>query len=158
MHLAQLNIARFAAPIGSPEMADFRNNLDRVNALADRMPGFVWRLQGEDGNAIGIPWTGDPALAVNLSVWESVEALETYVFGTLHRSFYARRDAWFRKVRGHHFVMWWVPEGHVPDLAEAADRLEHLEAHGSGDRAFGWDHVPSLTLWQAARCPDLEAV
>ena len=48
-HLAQLNIGRFRAPLDDPIMEGFRTQLDPINALADQSPGFVWRLQTEDG-------------------------------------------------------------------------------------------------------------
>ncbi len=156
-HLAQLNIGRFAAPLDDPRMAGFVENLDRINALADRMPGFVWRLQGENGNATDIPWVGDPTIAVNLSVWESGEALERFTFGTLHRTFYARRREWFDAFAGHHLVLWWVPAGHRPDLAEAAARLAHLEAHGDTEHAFAWSGLPDAGLWRTARCDGMAA-
>ena len=90
-HLAQLNIGKLRGPSGDPAMAGFFDNLDRINAAAERMPGFVWRLKDESGNATNIPWVGDASLAVNLSVWESVEALEKFVWQTVHTKIYARK-------------------------------------------------------------------
>src|SRR5580692_3888541 len=129
-HLAQLNIGRFRAPKGDPRMADFYDNLDRINAAAERMPGFVWRLKDDSGNATGIPWAGDPAFAVNLTVWENVEALEKFVFMTAHRGIYARKHEFFETPEQPNFAMWLVPEGHIPSLEEARERLEHYRAHG----------------------------
>ena len=151
-HLAQLNIGRFRAPKGDPRMADFFDNLDRINAAAERMPGFVWRLKDESGNATDIPWAGDPAFAVNLTVWESVEALERYVYQTVHKRFYGRREEWFDTMAGPHLVLWWIPAGHTPTLQEAKERLEHLAAHGPSDHAFGWEGVAAAQLWKTARC------
>jgi Domain of unknown function (DUF3291) len=151
-HLAQLNIGRFRYPIDDPRMADFMNNLNLVNALAERSKGFVWRLQDESGNATAFRPFPDPNMAVNLSVWESVEALERFVWQTIHKRFYGRRPEWFDKSEGAHFVMWWVPAGHRPTLPEAKERLEYLAARGPSDYAFGWKSVPAAQLWKTAQC------
>ena len=116
MQLAQLNIGKFRGPRDDPRMADFYDNLDRVNAVAERMPGFVWRLKDDSGNATGIAWAGDPAFAVNMSVWDSVEALERFVFMTVHRGIYARKHEFFDVPAEPTFVMWFVPDGHIPTL------------------------------------------
>ncbi len=152
-HLAQLNIGRLRYEIDDPRMADFINNLAFVNGLAERAPGFVWRYQDESGNATSTrPFQGDPRMAINMSVWETVEALERYVYQTIHKRFYGRRQEWFDKLDGPHFVMWWVPVGHRPTVAEAIERLEYLKRHGSSNYAFGWESVPAAQLWKTARC------
>ena len=151
-HLAQLNIGRFRYPTGDPRMADFMNNLDLVNGLAERSNGFVWRLKDESNNATNLRPFDDPNMAVNLSVWESVEALERFVWQTVHERFYGRRPEWFDAMDAPHFVMWWVPAGHLPTLGEAKERLEHLTAHGPSDYAFGWESVPAAQLWKTTRC------
>jgi hypothetical protein len=158
-HLAQLNIGRLRYPTDDPRMADFMNNLDLVNGLAERSMGFIWRLKDDSGNATNIRPFPDPRMAVNMSVWESVEALERFVYLTLHKRFYDRREEWFEKLDGPHSVMWWVAAGHRPTLAEAKARLEHLTAHGPSDRAFGWESAPAAQLWKTARCapPDGQA-
>jgi hypothetical protein len=158
-HLAQLNIGRFRYPTDDPRMADFMNNLDVVNGLADRSQGFVWRLKDQSNNATSFRPFPDPQMAVNMSVWESVEALERYVYQTVHKRFYGRREEWFDKLEGPHFVMWWIPAGHLPTLNEAKERLEHLAAHGFSDHAFGWEHFANAQLWKTARCsaPDGQA-
>jgi hypothetical protein len=91
-------------------------------------------------------------MAVNMSVWETVEQLETYVWKTVHQRFYNRKAEWFEKMSRHYFVMWFVEEGHIPTLDEAKERLAHLEAHGNSDHAFGWDHLEHIKLWQSQRC------
>ena len=151
-HLAQLNIGRFRYPTSDPRMEDFMNNLDLVNAIAERSPGFVWRLKDESGNATNFRPFPDPQMAVNLTVWESVEALERYVYQTVHKRFYGRREECFDTMAGPHLVMWWIPAGHVPTLQEAKERLEHLAAHGPSDHAFGWEGVAAAQLWKTARC------
>src|SRR5262245_49832800 len=114
MHLAQLNIGILRHPQGSPEAAEFFDNLARVNAIAERMPGFVWRLQDEGGDATSFRLPGDADIAVNLSVWQSAESLRSFVFQTVHAGFYRKRAAWFVPLATPHFVMWWIAEGHIP--------------------------------------------
>lgn len=151
-HLAQLNIGRLRYATDDPRMADFMNNLDLVNGLAERSKGFIWRLKDDSGNATNIRPFPDPNTAVNMSVWGSVEALERFVWMTVHKRFYGRQAEWFDKVEGSHFVMWWVPVGHVPTLDEAKQRLEHLAVHGPSDYAFGWESVPAAQLRKTALC------
>jgi hypothetical protein len=154
-HLAQLNIGRFRYATDDLRMADFMNNLDLVNGLAERSKGFVWRLKDDSGNATNFRQFPDPNMAVNLSVWESAEALERFVYQTVHKRFYGRRGEWFDKLDGPHSVMWWVPVGHRPALIDAKERLEYLAAHGPSDYAFGWESVTGAQLWKTARCtPD----
>ena len=152
MHLAELNIGRFKHPVDDPRMAEFMDNLDRVNAIAERSDGFVWRLKDESNNATAIRPFGDADMAVNMSVWRDAASLEHYVWNTVHKQFYRKRAEWFSLMDKQHFVMWWVDEGHEPTLEEAKDRLEHLHAHGDSDFAFGWARLPHVKLWQQARC------
>ena len=152
MALAQLNIGKFAAGRDDPRMADFFGNLDRINAAAERMPGFVWRLKDDSGNATDIAWAGDPSFAVNLTVWESVEALEKFVFMTAHRGIYARKHEFFEPSSEPTFVMWHVAEGHIPTMEEAKERLDHYRLNGGSEFAFGWADIPSAKLWQEKRC------
>lgn len=133
--LAQLNIARMRAPLESPLLAEFVANLDRINALAERAPGYVWRLETEDGNATALRPFGKDML-VNLSVWRDVAALHDYVFNTAHIEIMRRRKEWFETLREAYAVLWWVPRGHRPTTAEAKARLEHLREHGPGPEAF----------------------
>jgi hypothetical protein len=151
-HIAQLNIGRFRYPTDDPRMAPFMANLDRMNALAERSEGFVWRLKDESNNATAIRPANDPTMAVNLSVWESVEALERFVWATAHKQFYNRKGDWFEKLSTPHFVMWPIPAGRVPGLAEAMQRLEHLKSRGDSDFAFGWSHLAHIKLWMSRKC------
>jgi Domain of unknown function (DUF3291) len=151
-HLAQLNIGRLRYPTDDPRMAGFMDNLDFVNAIAERTPGFVWRLKDESNNATAFRPFAYPQMAVNLSVWESVEALERFVWQTIHKRFYGRRPDWFEQMNTPHFVMWWVPAGHQPTIGEAKARLEYLTTHGPSEHAFGWESVPAAQLWKTARC------
>ena len=152
-HLTQLNIGRLRYEVDDPRMADFVNNLALVNGIAERTPGFVWRYEDASGAAVETrPYEADPRMAINLSVWESVEALERFVWQTVHKRFYGRRGEWFERMDGVYFVMWWVPAGHRPSVKEAVERLEYLRQNGPGDHAFGWESLPAAQLWKAARC------
>jgi len=151
-HIAQLNIGRPLHALDDPRMAAFMNNLDRVNALAERSPGFVWRLKDESNNATALRPFDDPAMLVNMSVWESVEALERFIWATVHKQFYNRKGGWFEQLATPHFVMWPIPAGHIPVLEQAKARLEHLAKHGDSDFAFGWSHLPHIRLWTDQKC------
>ena len=139
-HLAQLNIAWMKAPLESPEMADFVANLERINALAEGSPGYVWRLQDEAGDATAIRPVGDEVL-VNMSVWEDVQSLSDYVYNSAHTEMLKRRREWFERVEQAHQVLWWVPAGHRPSVTEAAERLAHLREHGATAQAFTFCHA-----------------
>ena len=135
-HLAQLNVARLIQPIDDPATADFVAALDPVNALADEAPGFVWRLQDDTGNATHILTTPDPLFIINMSVWESLEALSDFVYRTDHKDVLRRRREWFEKPVEAFLTLWWVPAGHIPTTDEALDRLAHLRQHGPTETAF----------------------
>ncbi|MGR3362350.1 MAG: DUF3291 domain-containing protein [Paracoccus sp. (in: a-proteobacteria)] len=154
-HLAELNVGRLLAPTDDPRVAEFMGALDRINGLGKRMPGFVWMMEGS-----GEPGTGntensigdDPQSVANLTVWESVETLEHFVWNTVHRQFYERRQEWFEVLGRMHFVMWWVPEGHRPTLDEALERLEMLRRDGASEDAFDWRWLKEARLWKERSC------
>jgi len=153
MHLAQVNIGRVLGGPDDPRLADFYNNLARVNAMADRMPGFVWRLKDETGDsATMLHWPGDATMAVNMSVWETAEDLGRFVFQTVHRTIYARKHEFFEMPVDVTVAMWWVEPGHIPTLDEARARLDHLNTHGPSDFAFGWADLPSAKLFLEKKC------
>ena len=136
-HLAQVNIGRFRAPIDSPVMEGFRRALEPLNALADASAGFVWRLQTEEGDATGIrPYADDDLMAINMSVWESLDALQKFVYQTAHVGPLRDRKQWFEPIEGPILALWWIPAGHVPTVAEAMARLAHLKEHGPTQHAF----------------------
>ena len=142
MHLAELNIGRLLAPTDDPRVAEFMDNLDRINGLAKRMPGFVWMMEGSGEPGTGNTENnldGDPQFVANLSVWETPAQLQTFVFDTLHARFLNRRREWFETLVRMHFVMWWVPEGTRPTLEDAMARLAMREGQGDSAEAFGWD-------------------
>ena len=142
-HLAQLNVGRIVAPTDSPVMADFMNALDRVNALAEASPGFVWRLKADNGNATTILTTPDPYFIINMSVWRSIEELFEFVYRSARTAFMVRRRQWFERPSEAYQVLWWLPAGYRPSPQEALARLEHLREYGPSPYAFTFkQHYP----------------
>lgn len=135
-YLAQVNIARVRAPLTDPLMADFINGLERINGLADAAPGFIWRLKTESGDATSIRAFGDDRIIVNMSVWESVDALFQFAYASDHVDFFRRRAEWFEKMSVPSVVMWWIRAGHTPTTAEAEQKHTHLIEHGATPQAF----------------------
>jgi hypothetical protein len=128
-HIAQVNIGRVRYPTDDPRMAGFMTKLDEINVLAERSPGFVWRLQTPAGNATYLrPYDDDDSILINMSVWESVETLR-------------HREEWFEKFKSTYLALWWVPVGHLPGVDEAVKRIAHLDAHGPTQFAFTFKHV-----------------
>lgn len=154
-HIAELNIGRLVAPVDDPRVADFMGALDKINGLGKRMPGFVWMMEGS-----GEPGTGntehkidgDPQFVSNLTVWEDILSLEHFVFNTVHKTFYDRRDEWFEVMADQHFVMWSVAPGHQPTLDEALERLAYKQKHGDSDHAFGWSYRKDASLYKVKAC------
>ena len=138
--LAQLNIAVMKEPLDSPGMADFVANLERINALAESSPGFVWRLQTEEGDATALRPLGDQTL-VNMSVWKDVASLNHYVYKTAHVEIMRRRKEWFDRMSEASIVLWWVPHGHRPSVVQAIERLQQLRTHGPSADAFTFRHA-----------------
>ena len=137
-HLAQLNVAVPCGPMDDPVMAGFKAGLEPLNAVADAAPGFVWRLVDEGGaDATTLRPFGDDTM-VNMSVWESVEALRDYAYRVpAHLDALRRRREWFRPWgAGNTLVLWWIPAGTLPTLDEARRRLARLDALGPGPEAF----------------------
>ncbi len=135
-HLAQFNIARMRAPIDSEIMRGFVDRLADINALADATPGFVWRLQTDDGDATGLRPYDDDRMIVNMSVWESLDALRAFVYRSGHVDVMRQRQQWFEAMTDVYLVLWWVPADHRPTVDEAKARLEELKRNGPGARAF----------------------
>jgi heme-degrading monooxygenase HmoA len=135
-HLAQVNIGRFRKPVEDAANADFVNALDHVNALAEAAPGFVWRLTGDGNSATDLKPFDDPNMAINMSVWESVDALAAFVYRNLdHRGVMRRRREWFEEMPVY-MALWWIPAGSVPTVEDAKARLALLEANGPTAEAF----------------------
>lgn len=136
MHLAQYNIAWIRAPLDHPSMADFTDNIDAVNRLAEQAAGFVWRHQTGDGNSTSVRVRGDDRIIINFSTWESAEALFQFAFYSRHADYYRRRNEWFSHEDQPYAVLWWVPDGHEPTVDEAEERLAYLKANGPSPEAF----------------------
>jgi hypothetical protein len=135
-HLAQVNIGRLVAPIDTPQLAEFVANLEPVNAVADASPGFVWRLQTEAGDATSLRIFDDDWLIVNMSVWESIEALRDYVYRTAHADVLRRRLEWFDRPTDAHLALWWIEAGSIPTLRDAEERLRKLRSEGPSPDVF----------------------
>ncbi len=140
-HLAQINIGRLVAPIDDPQIAGFVAQLDTINQLAESSPGFIWRMQSEQGNATDIPYNHDPFMISNMSVWESVASLQAFTYKSQHIQVFRDRRKWFQKMDLPHYCLWWVPQGHLPTLSEGKLRLEYYQRHGSTSEAF-WFNEP----------------
>jgi len=135
--LAKINVAHLRAPLDDPLVQGFVDGLDRINALADSSPGFRWRLQDEDGgDATSIQAFEDELMLINMSTWESIEALRTFVFKTAHTEFLKRRRDWFDAMGEVYVALWWVPAGHQPTEAEGIARLDQLRELGPTSNAF----------------------
>lgn len=152
-HIAQINIARMRGSREDPLMAEFFSAIDEINRLAEQSPGFVWRLQSDAGDATGFAVGEDDRLLVNLSVWESIEALKVFTYQSEHAHFLKRRKEWFEPPEGAHQALWWITKGRVPTLDEALNRLRWLDMHGPGSRAFtfGRTYPPPSPAQSAGR-------
>lgn len=164
-HLAELNIGRLLAPTDDPRVAEFMAALDQVNGMGKRMPGFVWMMEGSGepgphqaniGNTAA-KLNGDPQFVSNLTVWKNVVTLENFVWNTVHRAFYERRQEWFEVLGRMHFVMWWVPVGHQPTLDEALAKLALKQNNGDSDQAFGWSYLKDAQAWRTHGCAQMAA-
>ncbi len=135
-HLAQINVGRFHFPADDARNADFMNNLDNINALAESSPGFIWRLKDDTGNATSIRAFDDPNILVNMSVWDAIETLQLFAYRSEHVKFVRRRAEWFTDFGAPMMALWWVNVGHQPPPSEGREMLEHITRHGSTPTAF----------------------
>ncbi len=134
--LAQINIGRILGPIDGPIMAEFVANLDRINALADGSKGFIWRLKDESNSATSISPFEDDYIIVNMSVWSSLDDLFEFTYQSAHVEIFKRRKEWFSKMTDMHMAFWYIPEGSIPTVEEAKERLAYLNKHGETPYAF----------------------
>lgn len=151
-HLAQINVAKSRFDQDDRRFAGFTGKIDAVNAVAERAPGFIWRLKSDAGNAMDIQATDDPRFLINMSVWESAEALEDFVWKTIHVKVYDQKAEWFPTLETPHMAFWWVPVGHEPSVSEGMSKLDSLRLHGPTSEAFGWESLPHVAQWRARRC------
>ena len=148
-HIAEINIGRILGEMDGPIMKEFKDNLDRINALAEQTPGFVWRLKGDNNNATEIHVYEDPYLIINLSVWEDIDSLFGYVYQSAHTPYITRRREWFEKMTVPMMTLWWVPAGYEPTPFEAKAKLEYLDQHGPTPHAFTFKQRFTVEEWLA---------
>ncbi len=151
MHLAQLNIAKAKYSLESPEIKEFVDNLVPVNNTAESSNGFIWRLKDESGDATNIQAFSDPNIIVNMSVWDSVDALKNFMFRTHHRDFLRRKTEWFDNIAEDSYVLWWVPVGHIPSMEEAVEKLVILRENGDTPAAFTFKSNFSAKEYQESK-------
>ena len=143
-HLASFNLARSKGAKDDPIMAEFFAQVDRMNALAERMPGFVWRNTDNANFSEGL--AEDPLILSTLSVWEDVGSLHKYVFNTIHRQMYERRHEWFEVFDGPYMVFWHIDPGHEPEMGEGFEKLDQITKNGPSSNAFGWDWIKDAAI------------
>jgi hypothetical protein len=153
--LAEFNVARVRYSLDDPRMAEFVDNVDRVNKLAEKIDGFVWRLQDDSGHAMNMLVYNDPTVLPNLTLWRDEAALERFIWQTVHGRFYRRREEWFAPMQTP-LAMWWAESGERPTMAEGVKRRDHLIAHGASAYAFGWENLPNAALWKSERAKPSE--
>jgi Domain of unknown function (DUF3291) len=137
-HLAQVNIGKILAPMDSPLMSEFKNNLDRINALAEASEGFIWRLKDDNNNATSIKVFEDDFMLINMSVWKDIDALYKYVYESAHMEYLKNRKAWFERLTEKYMALWWIPGDHIPTPSEAIERINHIRQNGDTAFAFGF--------------------
>ena len=145
-HVAHINWATMRGDFHDPVMAEFAGAVARVNAIAERSPGFVWRHGDETTGGIASGWPmfcQEPRIIASFSVWETPETFGQFVEKTVHGAFVRRGADWFLPGQGLRHVMWWVTPGHIPDMIEARKAVDHLVAHGPDDQVFTLSSVPS---------------
>jgi hypothetical protein len=138
--IAQLNVGRALGAMDGAEMADFVARLDEINALAEASPGFVWRLQGDNGNATALHFSDDPRFIVNLTTWRSIDDLWAFTYATHHKELFRRRFEWFERSATPTVVLWWQPAGTIPEVPDALARLRRLSELGPSPDAFTFKH------------------
>lgn len=136
-HLAQINIAKAKSTMDSDIMKGFVDRLDEINHLADKSPGFVWRLK-EGESAITISAYENPAIIVNMSVWEDLDSLKNYVYKSVHIQLLKEKKSWFYKMDSAHQALWWIPASHIPSVLEGKERLKFFQEHGATEFAFNF--------------------
>lgn len=141
-HFAELNIARLLQPLDHADNVEFVAMLDGVNRIAEASAGFVWRLKDDDGRSASyVEVYDDPLLIVNLSLWESPDALRHFVYRSGHSSYLRRKREWFAESTTTDMVCWWVPTGELPDVHDAVARLDRLRSDGPSLEGFPFTDI-----------------
>lgn len=140
-HLAQINIAKLLEPIDSPLLEDFVGDLDRINEIADKSKGFVWRLKDDTGNATNINPFDDTSFIVNMSVWETIDDLKDFVYNSGHMEVFRKRTKWFETMKTPHMALWWVKIGDYPTAKDGKNKLLELEKYGETASSFSFKEL-----------------
>lgn len=135
-YIATSNVARMLAGYEDAAMAGFLERLDPVNAVADASPGFIWRYESGDEESEEVRVFGDKQILFNMSVWESIEALEKFAYQSVHLEVLQKKSNWFERPTRTPLVLWWVKAGHVPSVVEAKERFDVLWRDGPTPIAF----------------------
>lgn len=133
--LAQVNIAKRLSSMDDPIMADFVNNLDKINKIADLHEGFIWRLKNEDVE-LGAKIFQDDSLIINMSVWKGLKYLYDFTYNSTHKEIFKRKKDWFSKMKMIHMAFWYVTEGYEPTFYDAKNRIDYLNKYGETPYAF----------------------
>jgi heme-degrading monooxygenase HmoA len=139
-HLAQFNVARIRYELDDPRMAGFVEALGPINALADRSPGFVWRLKDESGNSTQVRPYADQRYLITLSVWEDLETFLDFAYAGAHAATMKHRREWFDEIEKPFLVLWWIPQAVLPTVEEGMLRLAMLRKKGPLPDAFSLAH------------------
>ncbi len=137
--IVHFNAARLLHPPGDPRVAEFVDNSERINAVAERSKGYVWHLTGDEASVTNPNFQGvggDPCLAFSLSVWETFQDFEFFVYKTSHNSFFKRRVSWFAPWQGPNYVMWDFAGVTPITSATGWEKLQRLAAQGSSPAAY----------------------
>lgn len=142
-HLAQANIARMRGEASALVMQGLVSRIGEMNQLAEKSPGFVWRLPGSEATSEAlavfkdycVPFEPD-RIFYNLSVWNSVEDLRQYTHKTVHSEMMRGKQNWLEQFDRAHLAMWWIPAGHKPTIAESEERLRRVSEMGESEFAF----------------------
>lgn len=140
-HIAQLNLAKAKYPLDDPRMKGFVDLLETVNKEGENSPGFIWILKDETGTAVNFNLFNDPSLLINLTVWENLEELKAFIYNGNHAKAFMQRRDWFEPLGKEHLALWWVPEGHIPTLEEAKQKMEKLWAEGPSAEVFTFKKI-----------------
>jgi Domain of unknown function (DUF3291) len=139
MHIAQINISRLLEPIDSPLLSDFVADLDRINDIAEKSKGFVWRLKDDNANnATSINPFDDDKILINMSVWETIDDLKNFAYRSDHVEVFIKRTKWFERMTVASMALWYVEKGYIPTPEEGRDRLLHLRLNGETAHSFSF--------------------
>lgn len=136
--LAQYNVGKLRYPRDDPRMAEFFDNVGRINALAERIDGFVWRLQDSSGTALNMD-VGDASIVPNLTLWRDVESLRRFAFQTAHKRFFERREEWFIPLPCPNVLWYWPDWASKPPLTDGIGRRAYMLIHGPTRHGFSWN-------------------